>query len=314
MLSRALATGEKMQRRHIVANHLCCRCITEQETTDHLFFSCPHAIQVWRASNIPLPCLVNPLVSIEDKLKNLFGWIGTKDNRFFEAHLPIWILWRLWKSRNNLVFQRKITSWRKDYNEAVRDTKEWLGTGLVDQVIRQNNLNGGLAVRRQATSWSRPRLGWIKCNYDGSFLNQSSRATAAWVIRDDNGLFKGAGQATGFFVHSALEAECQSLLLAMQNLWIKGFRRVIFEGDCQVLVNLICGRSQRFGCVNWLEEIKDWAQRYEAIEFIWSSRRVNKSADLLAKSQRLEVSDFIFHFVVPHCISESFRSEFVNSV
>ena len=89
------------------------------------------------------------------------------------------------------------------------------------------------------SQWHKPKAGWIKCNYDGSFVNHNGGSTAAWILRDENGIYKGAGQATGVHVTSAFEAECQSLILAMQHLWIKGYMKVIFEGDCKLLVNVL---------------------------------------------------------------------------
>ncbi|CAG7898491.1 unnamed protein product [Brassica rapa] len=44
---------------------------------------------------------------------------------------------------------------------------------------------------------------------------------------------------------SALESEFQALLVAMQNAWSKGYRRIIFEGDCQPLANLVSEKNNQ---------------------------------------------------------------------
>lgn len=72
MLSRALAMSTALERRRVVTDSYCRRCVTAHETTDHLFFTCSHARQIWRASNIPLPCLSNPQVPYETKIKEIF--------------------------------------------------------------------------------------------------------------------------------------------------------------------------------------------------------------------------------------------------
>ncbi|CAL9225321.1 unnamed protein product [Arabidopsis halleri] len=81
-------------------------------------------------------------------------------------------------------------------------------------------------------------------------MNQNQRATAARVIHDEHDVFKEAGQATCLNVIYALEAECQSLIIAMQQVWIKGYRKVTFEGDCKNLVHILEGITMKFDVLN----------------------------------------------------------------
>ena len=39
--------------------------------------------------------------------------------------LPFWLLWRLWKSRNTLIFQQKEIDWRSLLRYAREDATEW---------------------------------------------------------------------------------------------------------------------------------------------------------------------------------------------
>ena len=180
------------------------------------------------------------------------------------------------------------------------------------------NENGSTVSVTPATNchtqsqWHKPKAGWIKCNYDDSFVNHNGGSTAAWILRDENGIYKGAAQATGVQVTSAFEAECQSLILAMQHLWIKGYRKVIFEGDCKLLVNVLSGKSLKFDAINWINEIKAWGLKFEVIEFIWSHRSTNQPADILARSQRRAVSSYLFHNYVPICISHALFLDYIG--
>ena len=117
LLSEALAIGDNLRRRHIRNQPQCHRCCQDDETTQHLFFDCFYAQQVWRASGIPLQELRTIGITTATKMELLLSNIMTHQQpQFF--NLAIWILWRLWKSRNQLVFQRRSISWQSTLQRA----------------------------------------------------------------------------------------------------------------------------------------------------------------------------------------------------
>lgn len=91
MLSRALATGEELERRRINPDKFCKRCVTEIESTDHIFFTCPHALQIWRASMIPIRCLTSPHVNLEAKMMAIFEWNKLVETQPLQSQQPLWI-------------------------------------------------------------------------------------------------------------------------------------------------------------------------------------------------------------------------------
>ncbi|KAL9308029.1 putative ribonuclease H domain, reverse transcriptase zinc-binding domain-containing protein [Arabidopsis thaliana] len=256
MLSKALATGEELERRHINPDKYCKRCFTETETTDHLFFTCPHAMQIWRASTIPIQDLTDSQVSLETKMTIIFEWHKQSSNNQLQVQLPFWILRRIWKSRNKLIFGGEANTWEKDLSSAHHDAEEWSTLGDTRRLREFNSpiANGS----RRILHWRRPEAGWIKCNYDGSYIQHLQRTSGAWIIRNELGHYKGAGKIQGTQATSALEAECNSLISAMQHLWAKGHTKVIFEGDCKILVDVLQGKTKRFDITNWLHEIQTW--------------------------------------------------------
>ena len=80
--------------------------------------------------------------------------------------------------------------------------------------------------------WRLPTNGRIKCNVDGSFRDENTAATTGWLYRNEEGQYKGAVQARGMKVNTALEAELQAILMAIQHCWTQGFRKIIIESDC----------------------------------------------------------------------------------
>jgi len=312
LLSRGLPTGEELERRHMITNGPCRRCVTELETTHHLFFTCPHATMMWRASHVPIRSIFDPVVSLEAKIRAILDFNNQKDTSNHLTHLPLWILWKLWRSRNILTFQQRSSNWQKDLREAKQDATEWSSLLLPSSHNRHTTHTGHQTRVVTSKTWKRPRAGLVKCNYDGGFLNSEQSVTTGWVLRDDDGDYKGSAQSTGFMVTSAVEAECQSLITAMQHLWTKGYRRIIFEGDSKILVSVLQSNSMRFDLFNWLKEIKHWQARFEEVEYAWVPRTANAPADKLARHQRLSQTLFTFHNLIPSCLSRALYSDSIN--
>lgn len=70
-------------------------------------------------------------------------------------------------------------------------------------------------------------------------MNISLPRKAGWVVRDVNGTFKFADQDMGNKITSALEAEFQALIIAMQHCWTPGYTSEIFEGDNQKMIEML---------------------------------------------------------------------------
>lgn len=60
-------------------------------------------------------------------------------------------------------------------------------------MVRRNNTT----TAHPQGHWIRPPQRWFKCNTDGSFINEETLTTTGWVVRDSNGIYRGAVQATG---------------------------------------------------------------------------------------------------------------------
>ena len=78
----------------------CARCGAPEESINHDFFECPPAIQVWALSRIPSNPDIFPCQSLFANMDHLF-W---KVSPAMEDHHFAWILWYIWKGRNNKVF------------------------------------------------------------------------------------------------------------------------------------------------------------------------------------------------------------------
>lgn len=253
MLSGCLATGNNLKRRHITQNDLCRRCCNVEETEEHIFFGCPYATGIWRASGLSNLIINNPTATLEEKIEACLQYSFSTRLTHFQD-LPLWILWRLWKSRNMLVFQQKDILWRAVLRYAKEDANEWKQSDLLN--IPNHSRGGGDATLEENKKWKRPPLRWIKCNTDGSFRQQLGDATAGWILRDENGVYKGSVQARGKQVQNALESELHAILMAIQHCWSLDYKQMIMESDCQKAIDILNNKKLHFNHYNWIRDIR----------------------------------------------------------
>ncbi|CAA7051877.1 unnamed protein product [Microthlaspi erraticum] len=307
--SKSLPTRATLRRRHIIRTSLCLRCCQQEETANHIFFECPYAQQVWRASGLFHSALFDPLMELETKLVS-FLLNPTVYTSMYTQHQVLWVLWRIWKSRNVLIFQQKSIHWRSLTRYAMNDASEWIRAQEMTQEAQHQSNNDGREFRHRL--WITIQ-GWVKCNYDGSFRGEDHNAKAGWIVRDDRGTYLGSGQAEAKKVSSAIEAEFQALIISMQNCWCQGYRHIIFEGDSRNVVNLVNNSSLNFVLFNWIREVWSWMAKFKDIAFTWVPREGNQAADLLATRNLPNHTNFVYHSYVPEFMSNVLHNDFFSS-
>ncbi|KAG7586018.1 Ribonuclease H domain [Arabidopsis thaliana x Arabidopsis arenosa] len=297
MLSKALATKVELARRGVATDMICKRCQREEETTDHLFFDCDHSQDIWRGNQYLRQLMCNPTNSFTTKMNGIIECYNNKDLPQLDRQIPLWTLWRIWKSRNQLLYQGLDSTWQMDTIKAIDEAREWVTCWQEDSIHSNAQARIRNTVRR--SQWDRPRDNFIKCNYDCKFVQNGNVSQAGWIVRDSAGFFIRAGISRGLHVSSVLEAELQSLVMAMQHTWAQGNRRVIFEGDNNTVQKLVTGKDCNFRVHNWIREIHFWKAKFEATEFQWTRRDNNHAADRLAKEPMGDHTNFVSYFYVP---------------
>jgi len=295
-----------LTRIHIRPSTTCHRCCREEETTSHLFFDCDYAKSTWRASGLPSNFLTSTTSSLNDKIRVILHMaLSPRTSQFHQ--LPLWILWRIWKSKNVLYFHRRHIPWEITLRLAQTDAHEYTEANTVAQI---NTRSRGVREEDNHDKWRRPERVWIKCNFDGSFVNGNVKSKAGWVVRDSNGSYLLAGQAIGRKVDNALESEIQAIIISMHHCWSHGYKRVCFEGDNKMLFDLINGSKVHFGVHNWIRNIHWWLRKFESIYFNWIRRHHNTPADILAKAPLQNQSLFLNHFWVPNVITYALHCDY----
>lgn len=277
--SRAIGTADNLRRRNIHINPFCAHCCTELETSDHVLFSCPQAALVWRMTGLPTSTLCDPRQVIEEKLRMLFKLHKDPGLERSLALLPFWVMWRMWKSRNSLVFNSKQIEPFETINRARADTKEWMESR--DET--EQGLGTCAAPRHRSTQWTKPGRGWVKCNYDASHHEGPSVSGMGWIIRDSYGTVLECGMGKFQGRSTPEEAECSALIWAIQAAFSLGYRNVVFEGDNLNINTIVNKNSINIRLRHYTETIQHWRRHFTAINFNFKHRESNMCADILAK-------------------------------
>ncbi|KAL0695854.1 hypothetical protein Bca4012_063034 [Brassica carinata] len=259
-LNNALPVAENMVRRHIGKDNRCYRCDSTAESVNHLLFQCTYARLIWAEANIHIPPSEYPLEMLEDGL------------------VP-WLLWRIWKNRNELLFRNKDYLPLVSVAKARTDNQEWKSRSEVEKV----------EVKAPTTlepehNWHPPPPLSVKCNTDGSWKQEINEGGVGWILRNHEGclLWAGANKLTD--MGSALETEAEALRWAIFTLKGFGYQNVIFETDSQGLVKLLTGEEELWPKMKpIIQEIKVLLSGGAEMGVVFHPRSGNKVADRIAR-------------------------------
>lgn len=106
-------------------SQFCKRCITQEEDSNHLFFQCPNAKQMWKdlIDKTSQPYKLN-LTHFSSS--NCFdAWKNTRNHKY--NNLLLWFeillycLWTIWTNRNDNTFSRRMAFafFNQAYSQAV---------------------------------------------------------------------------------------------------------------------------------------------------------------------------------------------------
>ncbi|KAL9286052.1 putative reverse transcriptase zinc-binding domain-containing protein [Arabidopsis thaliana] len=101
ILAGCVPVTENLRRRGINCDSGCVRCGTVEETINHTLFQCHPERQIWALSKIPTVPRVFSTSSIYANLDHLFSRIPLE----FDSSAYPWIIWYIWKARNEKVFE-----------------------------------------------------------------------------------------------------------------------------------------------------------------------------------------------------------------
>ena len=225
--------GESLRKRGMQVDDRCKRC-GEIESTLHVMFSCPFAKHVWERiptmlvpSTTSVRCIGEPL-QVCSRMINL-------PPQGLSLPLYPWLLWVLWTSRNQLIFEDKSFTETEVMMKAIKHAKEW-------QTANEKSPAKTLVSSKDYSS--NPAQKQVQenayvCYSDGAWNSVSSAGGMGWSISAPNGDTIYQGSTSRMEVASALVTEALALRAALECSEALGIRDMVCLSDSKSLVNQI---------------------------------------------------------------------------
>ncbi|BFG30155.1 hypothetical protein CerSpe_164290 [Prunus speciosa] len=237
----ALVVKENLRSRCVDVDNTCSLCGQERESQVHIFFRCEYARLFWFASSMQLDVPQIEGTDFRACWDNLLRKYGRVEHCNEILQCVVFGLWRLWKSRNSVVFYGCIWdpgdcvddfhSQMQEYKAAQTSTKP-----LINKLPRPPEQQD-----RSNCTWTKPAQGWVKANCDGAWLKQMQRGGVGWVIRDDCCWMVLASSMGGLQGSMALVMEAEAIKEALLTFVETQLMHGKVESDSRLLMQMLKG-------------------------------------------------------------------------
>ncbi|CAN1146274.1 hypothetical protein LINPERHAP2_LOCUS15157, partial [Linum perenne] len=223
---RILPTIEGLNSRGMSLPTTCPCCLRGPETLEHLLFHCVIARRFLRTANLELDSIPHTHPAIT--------WRYIINHRPLEG--PRWVIawWRLWKSRNWVVFEKFQSSFPAPHRQFSLDIDN---LSLLSAVLPPPPL----PRPTRSTVWSPPPYPRLKINVDGA-LSDGLGGASGLVVRDSVG---GLLFATGISYPGITNPFLVELLAVREACFLcrdMGWSQVDIEGDATEVTRVVSSR------------------------------------------------------------------------
>lgn len=235
-LSSALPTADLLNARGMKVDNRCQTCGDESDSINHLLFECCFARRVWAESSIPHRKDGFDEGSVFTNMHYLLNlkeitYLTEEDRRVWP-----WILWNLWKRRNEMLFEGRCVSAMELVQKAVQEAKEWFMAQMVEEEWSQaEKVNDFIAPRK----WVPPDHDWVMCNIGVEFSKSKGLAGGAWVLRNERGVVLCHSRRAFSSIKSREEAKVVVVLWALESMRSQRQDKIIFAGECGELFGAV---------------------------------------------------------------------------
>ncbi|CAL1397819.1 unnamed protein product [Linum trigynum] len=270
ILSRVLPTTEALLERKVQVHPRCPVCWESSETLEHLFLYCPVARALWDCSGLDYLGEALPRQTFPLFLKKLLALINQPT--VFMAVVAI--LWRIWRSRNWVVFEGKQFGIPVLMRQFVQQFEEWVRLPK-ETVARPIQSDPG-----QQPLVGPPRM---VCRWDGATKAGSHSAGGVVLFHP----FGEIAMVRGYHFPGIDNPQVVELLALREAVgWCVelGFTDIVFEGDAKVIIEKINRGDQsdsRMGAV--LAELLQYFRIHSGFSIRFIGRRSNRVAHMVAR-------------------------------
>lgn len=258
---------------------LCSVCSSDTESICHLLFHCPVAKEVWDRSNIKLPHGGFSRSSVFLNVYHLLFVNGQKGMEL-QNNSWVWVLWQIWKGRNELVFQKVRSNPILILSKTLEEASIWLEVNTPAKVVSVTQSSD----IRTLPKWSPPPFGGLKCNFGVAWEKPNDYSGAAWILRDHNGTTLLHGRRSFSGVQSQMEAELLGLKFAVESMISTRQSGVILESHYQLVREAMLSPQRHDtvrGLANSIHELLVYLYGWQCVHVVASR---NKPASDIATS------------------------------
>ncbi|CAA7036814.1 unnamed protein product [Microthlaspi erraticum] len=183
------------------------------------------------------------IIPTTQKIRNflwraLSGAIARKNDlipQLLRRRFP-WVIWILWKNRNNLAFESKNFNAMVTMEKIIEKVDQWFVAQEVDKVLEDL---APLVNATQVKRWRPPPEPWLKCNIGVYMEKGSGRRGVAWVLRDWKGIVCLHSRRALATVGNKLECGFIGALWALENLRSHGVKQVVLATEDSVVLGVM---------------------------------------------------------------------------
>lgn len=240
-LQSALPVGEQFAIRNIPVSPFCIRC-NAVESIHHMLFTCPYASKVWDLAPLASGANILTVLNFQEGWERVRKIPSLPPMGIEAGTLAASIIWSLWRSRNNIIFEKRKFTPEETLQKALTDAREWIRA----QPLPNPKISKPLI--RLEPSPRNPDLCSIFT--DAAWNPSTGVAGLGWVI--DDLVSPSQHSAVETSVSSPLMAETLAVRTAMTFALSCRFESIAIFSDSQILINLIT--RKRFNQPNHKED------------------------------------------------------------
>ncbi|XP_071724565.1 uncharacterized protein [Rutidosis leptorrhynchoides] len=273
-------------------------CLDASESILHFFRDCVWTRNFWAELGIN-GVILSQHIDARHWLQYVFTVLSSNDLKLFIA-----ATWWIWSNRNDCIFRAKCAIPKA----AVSGFRRWF-FGFYSMAA---------AVSTPVPGWStwptdghHPASGMFKVNFDAGFILGSTTNRYGTIVRDQYGRCVGAWSGRLGRQVSALQAEVIAALKSIDLVRTLNLDAVVFEGDCQVLIQELNSSSTSFSVIgNISTELTHKADSYfSTCCFNFVKRDGNRPAHALARHFSFVDLESFGCNNLPHAVAELVRSD-----
>ncbi|XP_070672498.1 uncharacterized protein [Malus domestica] len=185
------------------------------------------------------------------------------------------LVWSVWKVRNDVLWNGIVCSPMDVHLKA----QTWLAE------FKKWNVANAPAVLVREVNWKHPDFGWIKCNFNAAWKENSACGGCGVVVRNATGGFMAALVSREEGIGSAMHAEAVAARTTVMFLQQWREAKVHLEGDVLLVVAAIQneGSALHGHLGNLFQDTRRLLQRFEHWRVSFGPRESNRVAHRLAR-------------------------------